>query len=185
MRSITLALIASLSLSACGSVVMTTAAMLGMTNPLEADPGNYEIAVDIPDGVDVAKDGVKFTFAAKNTVLNTDQSYVYALARRETMDGRSLFRFAETDLPEIRAFQATSKQREMDNPDANSGSISVMVSFCKIGDGPADDDTFSVAIRTKPGGRFTTLIRNARVKDAIDLIDDPRDPRNLAPLCQQ
>ena len=185
MRPSLLPLLACLTLSACGSVVMSTAAMLGMTNPLEADPANYGIAVDIPDGVDIAKDGVKSTLAGKNTVLNTDESYVYALARRETTDGRSLFRFAETDLPEIRAFQATTKHREMENPDANSGSISVGVTFCKIGDGPADDDTFSVAIRTKPDGRFMPLIRDARVKDAIDLLDDRRDIRATAPTCSQ
>lgn len=185
MHRILLSLIACLGLSACGSVVMSNVAVLGFTDPLGTDPAGYAIAVTIPDGVDVSKNGVVFKFANKNTILNIDEDYEYALERRETTDGQTIFRFAPADLPAIRTFQATVKDREMADPDANSGSISMFVAFCKIGDGPADDATFSVSIRTKPDGRFMPLIREASIKDALAEIDQGDDIRDQAPTCPQ
>lgn len=172
MRPLLLPIAACLALGACGSVVMSTAAVLGMTSPLAADPAGFEIAITIPDGVDVPPNGAKFGVTNQNTVHDIDIANDYVLQRRETTDGLTLFRVNPADLEELREFQAKAKAWETENPSANSGSFSVGVEFCVIGDGPSETDLFDVSIRTEPDGPFMPLIRGAAVKDAIALIED-------------
>lgn len=172
MRPFLLSSAACLLLGACSSVVMSTAAMLGMTNLFDVDPAGYEVAVTIPEGVDVSKDGATFGLTNKNTIHNVDIAKTYALQRRDTQDGQTLFRINPKDLAEVREFQAQVKAWELEDANANSGSFTVEVNFCVLGDGPVPEDVFSVAIRTDPDGRFMPLIRNASVSDAIKAIEE-------------
>ena len=172
MRSFLIPLSACFMLGACGSVVMSTTAVLGMSSPLEEDPAGYEIAVTIPEGVDVPRGGARLSVTNENTVHGIDEEQTYELQRRATEEGQTLFRINPADLNKLRARQARIAKWEMEDPDANSGSFSVWVEFCAIGDGPSEDDVFNVSIRTKADGRFMPLIRNAQVKDAIALLEE-------------
>ncbi|MDO7557360.1 MAG: hypothetical protein MUR46_06050 [Loktanella sp.] len=144
MRSILKPLTACLFLGACGSVVMSTAVVLGMSASLQDDPAGYEVAVTIPEGVDVQTGGATLGVSNANTIHSVDEQYTYVLERREAPDGQTLFRVNPTDLDGLRDLQARVTAWEAEDSRANSGAISVWVSFCTVGDGPANDDVFDV-----------------------------------------
>ncbi len=183
MKRILLAIAAAASLQACSSVVLSTAAMLNATSPMEADPAGFEVAVTIPEGVVVPKGGATMGLANANSKLDQEFNETYALQQRTTTDGQTLFRIDPADLDKVRAFQTRAIAWETDDPDASSGSFSVAVAFCQVGDGPAPDDRFSVSIRTEPDGIFLPLIRNAKVADALDLIKEGEVNTEPSPLC--
>lgn len=185
MKSILLSLAAALMLQACTSVVLSTAAMLNATSPLDADPSGFEIAVTIPDGVRVPQGGATMGFEATNERLQETIKGEYALEQRATKDAQTLFRIAPDDLPAVLDFQAKAREWETADPSNSSGSFSVGVTFCKVGNGPALDDTFSVSIRTKTDGVFLPLIRNAKVSAAMELLEENKQdlPENL--LCEE
>lgn len=167
-----LAMIAGLALQGCGSVVLSTVAALNATSPLAADPAGFEIAVDMPDGGDIAPDGASLNLFMFHTGLGEEFDETYILERRQAADGRILFRINPRDLDAIRAFQTKARDWETNDPIASSGGFGVSVVACSVGDGPADDATFSVSIRTQVDGGFMPLIRNARVLDAIEAVKD-------------
>lgn len=183
MKPIVLALTAALALQACTSVVMSTAAMLNATSPMEADPAGFEIAIDMPDGVFVPTGGATMGLTNAHSKLGETYDETYALQQRSSQDGQTLFRIHPDDLDDIRAFQARAVTWETEDPEASTGSFSVSVSFCKIGEGPAPDDRFSVSIRTETDGMFLPLIRNAKVADALNLITDSDDTTQTASRC--
>ena len=106
MRSILKPLTACLFLGACGSVVMSTAVVLGMSASLQDDPAGYEVAVTIPEGVDVQTGGATLGVSNANTIHSVDEQYTYVLARREAPDGQTLFRVNPTDLDGLRDLRA-------------------------------------------------------------------------------
>ncbi|UWR00082.1 hypothetical protein K3729_04720 [Rhodobacteraceae bacterium S2214] len=182
MKSIILTLFIAFgfALQGCGTVVLSTVAALNATSPLTADPAGFEVAVDMPEGGDIAPDGATINLFMSHTVLGEDVNETYVLQRRQSADGRILFRINPRDLDMVRAFQAKARTWEANDPDASSGGFGVSVVACSVGDGPADDATFSVSIRTQVDGGFMPLIRNARVMDAIEAVegldDDAQNP---------
>ena len=171
MRLIMVPLIVFLGLSACSSVVMTTAAVLGMENPLAADPADYAVSITIPEGVDVKENGARLILRNVNTLHDVKKEDTYILERNDVEDARTIFRIDPADYATLRAYQTRITAWEKEDSSANSGSLSIFVEFCLRGDGPADDDIFNVGIRTKPDGRFMPLIHNAKVKDAIEKLE--------------
>jgi hypothetical protein len=188
MKSILLvcAIVFGFVLQGCASVVAPTLAALGAVSPLTADPAGFEIAVDMPHGADIATNGATFalSMARSDTGETFDQEYV--LQRRQSTDGRVLFRVNPADLDDIRAFQAKAITWEAEDPVASSGSFGVGVTACSTGDGPAPDARFSLAIRTEVDGSFMPLIRNALVSDVLGAVEALEDAAETAPatLCE-
>jgi hypothetical protein len=171
------------ALQGCGSVVLSTVAALNAQSPLTADPAGIEIAVDMPEGADIPQGGATFVISMARTDTGEALNETFALQRREASDGRLLFRVNPAELDDLRDIQARALAWETENSAASSGSFSVNVFACKIGDGPEDDARFSVAIRTEVGGGFMPLIRNALVMDAIEAADSVEDAPN-SPNCE-
>lgn len=157
-------LIATLLLSGCSNVVLSTAAQLSNTNPLTADPADYEIAIDRPEGVDVTEGSatIRFTSARRDTGESFDETFI--LQRHA-----DTFRINPDDYEAIRALQSRATTWETEAPFANSGSFGIIASFCERGDGPPLDATTSIAIRTEPGGPFLPLVRDTLLTDFADI----------------
>jgi hypothetical protein len=174
MRSIKLIfmVLCAVILQACSSVILPTVAKLSGLSPLEADPQDFQIAVTLPDGVAIPEGGAKFGFAFARSDTGEAHSESYPLEQRETRDGKTLFRIAPSDIEALRAFQAMAAAWEAEDPRATSGSITMSVVACSVGDGPAPDATFSTAVRISADGLFLPLIRNARVADVIEYVAD-------------
>jgi hypothetical protein len=170
-------------LQACGAVVLPTLAMLNGMSPLTADPAGFEVAVAMPEGADVP-DGAA-TFTLEMTRSDTGEAFDrdFVLQRRAAADGRILFRVNPADLDELRTLQARAVAWEAEDPDAASGSISVGVTACAKGDGPAEDARFSVSIRTQVDGAFMPLIRDTLVSEVIEEVETLNDTSG-ATICE-
>lgn len=170
MRSIllSLAISAGLVLQGCGAVVLPTLATLNALSPLTADPAGIEIAATLPDGADIPAGGAKFIINVARTDTGETIDETFILQRRQSSDGRLLFRINPADLDAVRAIQVKAGGWEANNSQATSGSFSIGVVACSLGDGPAADARFSVAIRSVVDGPFMPLIRNAMVSDVLE-----------------
>lgn len=170
---------------ACTKVAMTTVALLNASSPMEADPQGFEFAVTMPDAASVQKNGAEFRIAMTQTKLGESIDRDFILQQRSSPDGQMLFRVNPADLDELRALQAKARAWETTDPVASSGSISVFVAPCAIGEGPALSDTFSVSLRTEIDGVFLPLIRDASIEDVIASLnsDDPQADLRQLPQC--
>ena len=167
-----LTILAALMLSACTSIVPSTIMQLNGLSPTTADPAGFEIAVDLPDGLDIRPGTARLTFAVARSDTGAAQTGTFVLERRE--GSVTSFRVAPDDLSALRALQATARAWKAENPNATSGSLGLNVSPCKRGAGPANDARVSVAIRMEQDGAFLPLVRNGPIS-AVAEPDQIRD----------
>ena len=162
------AITVGLMIQGCGSVVLPTVATLNAMSPLEADPAGFEIAIVMPEGADVQKDGALIQFDMARSDTGETVSEEYALQRRTSSDGRVLFRIHPDDLNAVRAFQMKARVWEVAVPEESSGSFSLAVTACKTNVAVSPDATFSVSIRTVVDGPFLPLLRNVSVVEVLE-----------------
>lgn len=164
-----------LLLSACGSVVPSTVARLNTMSPLAADPADFAVAITLPDGLGIAPDSARLSLV----VARTDTAEI----RRETVilervDGAQVYyRINPADHSALRDAQATALAWKAENDAATSGSLSVNLAPCRVGEGPAPDARVSVAIRTDADGAFLPLVNNG----PISAVAAPEELRNMGP----
>lgn len=163
-------------LAGCLAVVPSTAARLSAMDPLTADPAAVEVAVIVPPGVRAREgmamlildahrgDGPAREEAREEITL---QERAVNLGALTVPEGAKViaFRIPHADLARVRAVQRRVAVWKADTSVRGSGSFSVNVAFCAVGDGLAPDATFSVLIRTEAGAAFDPLIRNARLRN--------------------
>ena len=153
-------------LAGCSSLVPSTVAQLAGLSPLTADPAGFEVALDLPPGIDVVPDSALLVLAASQSETGAAFEAPFVLQRR---DGPvQLWRVNPDDLDELRTLQARAAEWEAEDPDASSGSLSVGLEPCRIGDGPAPDAAVSISLRVQPGGPLLPLVRNAPISDFAD-----------------
>lgn len=144
-----------LLLSACTSVVPLTAMRLSGLSPTTADPADFAVDLTLPAGIDVSPGTATMLFLTTRTDTGQTDAATFTLLR----DG-SVFTVDPADYAEMRAAQATARQWKAENGDAVEGSLGISLSPCRIGEGPTDDATVSVAIQMEQGGAFLPLVRN-------------------------
>lgn len=169
-----LGLFCALALSACTSIVPTTALRLSTMSPTTADPADFAVDLTLPDGIDVRPGSATLIFAVSRADLDETATGRFALRR----DG-SVFAIDPADHVELRALQAIARTWQAENAAATSGSLSIDLSPCRRGAGPADDATVSVAIRLEQDGPFLPLVRNgplSAVTSQMQLQDIPACP---------
>ncbi len=155
-------LLALLALSACASVVPATAARLAAQNPLTVDPVGIEVALVLPQGLAVQPGTAVLVLSGQRGTQIT--AGTFALEPRATPqipapEGASIagFGVAQGDLTRMRALQAEIAGWKAEGP--ASGSLSVGIGGCTVGDGPAPDATGAVHIRLTGDARFQPLLR--------------------------
>ena len=153
-----------LLLQACGGLNPITLARLSQMSPLTADPAAIQVMIDFPDGIRIPRGSAVLGFEAE--LRSTGETIAGNFVLAETGAARRLYRIDPADIPEMRAFQARAKAWEATHPDDSSGSMSIDLQFCKIGEGPAPDATVDVSIRMETDGPFLPLIRNGAIYDA-------------------
>lgn len=165
-----LLLLAALALSGCSSIVPSSVARLYQVSPLEADPADLAVALDLPETVQVRPGSAKISFSARRSDTGQTSDGVYTLRMRKGTAGQSVFDMAAADIPTLRRQQALIRGWEEEDGDATSGSVSVTFEGCRIGTGPTPDDTVSVLLRTQADGSFFPLVRDATITDALNVL---------------
>ncbi|MEM9343046.1 MAG: hypothetical protein AAGA87_08380 [Pseudomonadota bacterium] len=155
MRPLFLALL----LSGCSSIVPGTVARLATYDPLTADPAGFAVVVDLPEGLGLTTENWLSLTAARGDETVGDR---FRLVR----DGE-VWRIDPARLDALRALQAQAREWESEDPDGTSGSLGVSVEGCRVGDGPAEDATLTVHLRTEANAPLRPLLRNASVEDIL------------------
>ena len=159
--------LAFLALSACATMNPVTLYKLSRLSPLDADPGDFTVAIDVPQGLGIAPGTARLSMRATRKGQKVGDSF--ALARIPAQSGDLptpkghyiLFRVADSDLPAIRAIQATARDWETRDPSGTQGSLSADLLPCTIDDGPTGAPKASIYLQLEPGGGFLPLARVA------------------------
>lgn len=165
------AILTSLALAACTSIVPSTAARLSAMDPLTADPAALELVVVLPPGLAVMPGSAKLELSADRGAEHKSGSF--RLAERPAAAGVAVpeggsargFAIAEADVPKMRALQAeiAAWKREGDA----KGSLGMGLGGCAVNGGPAADARGSVLVRVQEGGPFLPLIADGRLSDLL------------------
>lgn len=171
MTSTRLAALALLALSACSSLVPSTAARLAALDPLTADPAALELVVILPPGLAVSPGSAKLELSADRGTEHRSGSF--ALADRPVTGGFAVpkggtargFAIAVSDVDRMRALQAEIAEWKRDG--AARGSLGLGIGGCAIGAGPEPDAKGSVLIRLRADGPFLPLIAEGKLADLL------------------
>jgi hypothetical protein len=163
--------LAALALSACSSLVPSTAARLATLDPLTANPAALELVVILPPGLAVSPGSARLELSANRGQQRKSGSF--RLADRPVVSGIDLpegavargFAIAETDVDRMRDLQAEIADWKHDG--AAKGSLGLGIGGCAVGDGPAGDATGSVLIRVRKGGPFLPLIEDGKLSELL------------------
>lgn len=165
------AIVASMALAACSSIVPSTAARLAALDPLTADPAALELVVILPPGLAVNPGSAKLELSADRGAEHKRGSFQLAdrpaPAELDLPVGATArgFAVAKPDVERMRALQAeiAGWKREGEA----QGSFGLGLGGCAIGDGPAADATGSVLIRVREDGPYLPLIAEGRLADLL------------------
>jgi len=165
------AIVASLALASCSSIVPSTAARLAAFDPLTADPAALELVVILPPGLAVSPGSAKLDLSADRGAEHRSGSFRLAdralPANLDLPDGATArsFAIAGPDVERMRALQTeiAGWKREGEA----QGTLGLGLGGCAIGDGPAPDATGSVLIRVREDGPFLPLIAKGRLSDLL------------------
>lgn len=153
-------------LTGCTSLVPATLARLNNFSPLTVDPAALQAAVTVPEGVTVPMGGATMLLEATRSDLGETVSTTFVLDQKETGE-YLVFAVAPKDVPAFRTLQRTIRTWEEIAEDETTGSFGVDVTLCKVGDGPAEDATFSVFVQADDGG-LMPILRDAPVSEVIE-----------------
>lgn len=177
-----LPLLGLISVAACSSLNPVTAYRASQISPLTAEPSDFAVFVEMPPNLNIPAGKAVLSIGAENKALGVSDYRHYALEQVD-VGARIRFRIPPKRLDELRAQQATIVKWESDTPRESSGSIGFNLEFCKTGDGPNLDDTFSAYLQLAPTEPPSPLFRNVRVRRAIKATGFEEDAINQIPDC--
>jgi hypothetical protein len=163
-------------LSGCSALVPSGVAQLASLSPLDADPAGIEVALVLPDGIDVAPGSAKLNLSATREDTGETEAAEFILAAKAgdpagfDPDAALVRRFhiADADIARMRAMQDNIRHwKEVDGA-KTTGSLSVALGGCTLGNGPAPDARASVYLRASEEGGFFPVLANARIADLGD-----------------
>ena len=161
-----------LLLGACTSVVPSALARLNQLSPLESDPADIAVALDLPDRLDIKPGTATIGFRAERKDIGEVSTGTYVLRQREDKEtGLVIFDIEDADQRDMRAQQSLVRLWKEKAPRQTSGSVSVAFQGCAIGTGPADEAEVSILMRTEQGGEFFPLVRGASMKDVLNILE--------------
>lgn len=160
-----------LVLSACASVVPSTAARLATLDPLTADPAALELVVILPPGLAVSPGSARLDLSASRGKEYRSGSFRLAdspvppgipLPKDATARG---FAIAEADVARMRALQAEIAGWKRNG--AAKGQLGLGIDGCAIGAGPGPEARGSVLIRVAADDPFLPLVADGRLSDLL------------------
>ena len=165
----------TLILTACSNVVPSTVMQLDALSPIEADPADVVVAINLPEGLEIAPNSARLMLAIQRSDSGEAKEGIFVLERVPAQ--QAVLRIAPEDRDSLRDLQTTARQWKLENDEASNGSLSVTLSPCRVGNGPAADARASLAIRLTEDGPFLPLIRNGPVSAVVK----PEQLRDMGP----
>ncbi|MBV2358992.1 hypothetical protein KUH32_04325 [Thalassococcus sp. CAU 1522] len=153
-------LILALALQGCTAIDAVTAARLGTTDPLSADPAVYRVIAHLPEGLEIIPGSARLVLVATRDGQTAGGEFVLD---RQTSGRQSAFSVADRDLPALRAAQAAARTWETEDPQGTSGSLSLSFGLCTVDGGPDMDVPVSAEIAID-GGTPRPLLRPTPVR---------------------
>ena len=149
----------------CSSVVMDTVDELEQLSPLEADPSQIAVAIDLPKGFAIYPESAILTMAVSRKDLGQSQSEEFVL--QQSGVERAVFKIAPTDLARLTQVQDQAHRWEVENPRATRGSVAVRALPCVLDSSADRSETFSVSLQLAANGPFMPLINQAKVSSVL------------------
>lgn len=158
-------------LSGCSQFVPETLRALDDINPLTADPGDFQIHLTLPDGLDITPDSARLTLTAQSGDQKIDDEF--ALRRQDTRDGMLILTVAHRDLAPLRRIQQQARAWETVDPRGTIGSLGLDLGLCLRGAGPDPAAPVSAGLvlekdgatrplfGPQPVGRYLKLIKKS------------------------
>ncbi len=157
MRVFSVILVLNFFLAACSYASIDGLRVLSALSPLEADPAQIAVALNLPDGVRVDPGSARITIEARRDEMQISDAF--ALIGQQVGPAQ-VWRIADADVARMRVVQSLVRRWKAEDKDT-SGSISVHAAICTIGIGPLPDAGIDISIRTETGGAFIPLLRDA------------------------
>lgn len=160
-----------LLLAGCSYVPTMTAARLAAVDPMTADPGQIELAVVLPPGMNPLPGTAKMVLHAEGGGQVRDVEYL--LVDRAVPQGVPLpdgaharaYRLSAADAAAMRALQAEVAGWRATGH--GSATLGVGLGGCELGGGPAPDAEGAVYVRLAADGSFLPLLGPARLTDML------------------
>lgn len=150
-----------LTLGACAYISPPTVLSLSRLSPLEVDPSEIAVQIELPEGLAINQGSAKLTFAlfdgGENALMH-DEFTLVSTANQ----GKEEFRIAQKDLDDVRRLQANALRLEDNTSEDVSGSIGVHLGVCKTKD-IGEKESVSVFIQTQHNAPFKPLLKNAPI----------------------
>ncbi|MFY0597048.1 MAG: hypothetical protein JXQ85_11510 [Cognatishimia sp.] len=154
-------LLACLCLSACGSVVLQTAAELERMSPMDADPAMFAVAIDLPDGFGIFPESATMLVSVEQETLDQESKEKFTL--QQSGQQVAVFQVAANDHSRLQALQSQAREWDAKDAEATKGSIGVDLTPCLIHQNASLSETFSVAIQLAPDAPFRPLLRDVPI----------------------
>lgn len=161
-----LALLALLALAACSSLDPVTMTRLSRLDPLTADPSDVVARLALPPGLEVPPGGATLALAARRRDTGETLDAHFALIRRG-----DTWRLARADADRLRELQAGIRDWTSAAPDASEGSLSLRLTGCAIGTGPAPTAPVSADLSLDGGTSFAPLVRGLTAGEIAAMAD--------------
>lgn len=154
-------------LSACGTFDSDAVEAFTSVRPLEADLGQYEVIVNLPDGIDIKPGGAALVVSATHSDTRASTSQTYVMQRRDTGEGRIVYRLSPGDVGQLEGQQALIREWAAETGGKTDGQFGINVDACQTGSGPNLNDRMSVDLVTLSSGQRRVLIPPTPVRNFV------------------
>ncbi|MEO0917319.1 MAG: hypothetical protein AAFY31_10120 [Pseudomonadota bacterium] len=148
----------------CASLDPGTARQLAGLDPLTADPQDFVVSVDLPNGIGLQPGSVVLSLQARSAASGQTGGE-WSLDRVNTVDGLVSYRVAPGDLPDLQAVQSMAAKWEAEDPDGTDGSLSLSVGPCRLPNVTLDKDlSVSAFLTLETDGPMLPVLRDVSVR---------------------
>ncbi len=170
-------LILCLGVFGCSNLVLGTAVELQRLSPMDANPMQIAVAIDLPDGFGIYPDSAVLRLSVEQSLLGMGRAEQFTLERSGVE--LAILRIARDDYARLKDIQMLAKSWEQADADATKGSLSVDLTPCLRSELADFSETFSVSIRLAEDAPFQPLLRGIPVSAIVktqDLNQLPKCP---------
>lgn len=153
-------LCAALTCVGCSSVNPFAMARLAQLNPMTTDPADFAARLHLPDGLQIPPDGATLVVQAERSDIGAQREARYAFVS----DGE-IWTLSDRDAADLRAVQTMVQAWKAEAPDATTGSITLQLTGCAVGAGPAPNAPVSADLSLDGGRSFVPLIKGLTAAD--------------------